>query len=227
MEEDFKVRSRRTLRLLPFSRFAKMIYVILVILVLGIVLALIIILFAYYIFSHRKALRLSKDNSELSEKAYIDLATGLPNKNKCEEMLTVHRNISKPTACFMLNLNDLKKVNDTLGHEMGDIMILNFAKLLRKVVPLQYFVGRFGGDEFIVIAEGISGKEEAERLVQEMKEMILKFNGLRGEFQINYACGYAFSQDYPEASLPDLLNEADQKMYEDKIRTKQNEKRGK
>ena len=99
-------------------------------------------------------MRLSKDNSELSEKAYIDLATGLPNKNKCEEILTVHRNISKPTACFMLDLNDLKKVNDTLGHEMGDIMILNFAKLLRKVVPLQYFVGRFGGDEFIVIAEG-------------------------------------------------------------------------
>ena len=49
-------------------------------------------------------------------------------------------------------LNDLKKVNDTLGHEMGDIMILNFAKLLRKVVPLRYFVDRFGGDEFIVIA---------------------------------------------------------------------------
>ena len=60
-----------------------------------------------------------------------------------------------------------------------------------------------------------------------MKDMILKFNGLREEFQITYACGYAFFQDYPEASLPDLLNEADQKMYEDKIRTKQNEKRGK
>lgn len=43
-------------------------------------------------------------------------------------------------------------MNDTLGHEMGDIMILNFAKLLRKVVPLRYFVDRFGGDEFIVIA---------------------------------------------------------------------------
>ena len=51
--------------------------------------------------------------------------------------------------------------------------------------------------------------------------MILKFNGLRGEFQINYACGYAFSEDYPEASLLDLLNEADIKMYEDKIRSKQ------
>lgn len=49
-------------------------------------------------------------------------------------------------------------MNDTLGHEMGDIMILNFAKLLRKVVSLRYFVDRFGGDEFIVIAEDISGR---------------------------------------------------------------------
>lgn len=197
-------------------------HVFLVIIVMAIVIALILLLLIYYIVSKRKALSLSRSNSELNEKAYIDLATGLPNKNKCEEMLNAHLTLPKLTACFMLDLNDLKKVNDTLGHEMGDIMILNFAKLLRKVVPLQYFVGRFGGDEFIVIAEEISGREEAERLVQEIRDMILKFNGLRGEFKISYACGYALSEDYPEASLTDLLNEADIKMYEDKIRSKAN-----
>lgn len=199
-------------------------HVILVIVILSIVIALLLTLLAYYIFSKRRARSLSRDNNELSEKAYIDLATGLPNKNKCEELFSSHLSISKPTACFMLDLNDLKKVNDTLGHEMGDIMILNFAKLLRKVIPLQYFVGRFGGDEFIVVAENISGKEEAEHLVLKIKEMILKFNGVRGEFQINYACGVAFSEDYPGASLLDLLNEADIKMYEDKVRTKAKEK---
>ena len=195
-------------------------HVVLVILVLGVVLALILTLLIFYVISRRKTRNLSQHNSELNEKAYIDLATGLPNKNKCEEMLSPHLAISKPTACFMLDLNDLKKVNDTLGHEMGDIMILNFAKLLRKVVPLQYFVGRFGGDEFIVIAEDISGKEEAEELVQNIRDMIMKFNGLRGEFQISYACGYAYSGDYPNAAILDLLNEADLKMYEDKIRIK-------
>ena len=49
-------------------------------------------------------------------------------------------------------------------------------------------------------------------------------NGVRGEFQINYACGFAFSGDYPEASISDLLHEADLKMYEDKIRTKEEQK---
>lgn len=158
---------------------------------LAVVLALVLTLFIYYMISHRKAMSLPRHNSELNEKAYIDFATGLPNKNKCEKMLSSHLPVSKRTACFMLDLNDLKKVNDTLGHKMGDIMILNFAKLLRKVVPLSYFVGRFGGDEFIVTAENISDREEAEKLVGKIKEMILKFNSLRGEFQINYACGYA------------------------------------
>ena len=199
-------------------------HVILVILVLSVVIALILLLFIYYVISRRKEQRLSESNSALNEKAYIDLATGLPNKNKCEEMLSAHLKISRPTACFMLDLNDLKKVNDTLGHEMGDIMILNFAKLLRKVVPLKYFVGRFGGDEFIVLAEDISGREEAEEMVKQIREMIMKFNGLRGEFQISYACGFALSEDYPEASLADLLNEADINMYEDKIQSKKGRK---
>lgn len=51
------------------------------------------------------------DNNELSEKAYIDLATGLPNKNKCEEVMSEHLVVQEPTACFMLDLNNLKKVN--------------------------------------------------------------------------------------------------------------------
>lgn len=195
-------------------------HVILMMVIFGVVLTLILTLFVYYVFASRRALRLSRHNNELKEKVYIDLATGLPNRNKCEEILSSHIQVTSPTACFMLDLNDLKTVNDTLGHEMGDLMILNFAKLLRKVVPRQYFVGRFGGDEFIVIAEGISGIEEAERIVQELREIIMKFNGTMGEFQLNFACGYAFSRDFPKLSMTDLLNEADLRMYEDKARIK-------
>ncbi len=50
--------------------------------------------------------------------------------------------------------------------------------------------------------------------------MIVKFNGVRGEFQINYA----FSGEYPEASITELLHEADIKMYEDKIRKKEEQR---
>ena len=182
----------------------------------GIIVSLMGVLFLCYVVSTRRALRLSRSNTELSEKAYIDLATGLPNKNKCKELISSPMPISCKTAFFMLDLNDLKVVNDTLGHEMGDLMILNFARLLRQSVPSQYFVGRFGGDEFIVIADGISGRAEAEQIEKKIHEIVLKFNGASGEFNLSYACGYAFSEDYPSCNRMDLLHEADRKMYEDK-----------
>ena len=163
---------------------------------------------------------IAEDNSELNEKAFIDFATGLPNKNKCEEMLSSPYALSTPTACFMLDRNDLKLVNDTLGHEMGDLMILNFAKLLRQTVPLKFFVGRFGGDEFIVIAENIRDQEEAEHLLEKIQEMVLNFNSGNGKFKLNYACGYAFSKEFPSCNMMELLNVADQRMYEDKKKRK-------
>ena len=63
--------------------------VYLVIIVFATVITLMLAFFIYYIISSRRALKLSKHNCELNEKAYIDLATGLPNKNKCEEMLSL------------------------------------------------------------------------------------------------------------------------------------------
>ena len=51
----------------------------------------------------------------------------------------------------MFDLNNLKTVNDTMGHSAGDQLIINFAKLLRSVIPEKDFVGRYGGDEFIAV----------------------------------------------------------------------------
>ena len=195
-------------------------HVMMVLVVVGNIFVLIISFFGYYVISSRKALRLARSNIELNEKAFIDFATGLPNKNKCEEMLSSPCPISRPTACYMLDLNDLKVVNDTLGHEMGDLMILNFAKLLRQTVPLQFFVGRFGGDEFIVIAENIRDQEEAEQLKMKIRDIVLDFNGANGKFKLKYACGYAFSGEFPSCNMMELLNVADQRMYEDKKRGK-------
>lgn len=198
-------------------------HVLMVLVVVGVILVLIIAFSVYYVISSRKALGLVRSNCELNEKAFIDFATGLPNKNKCEEMLSSPYALSHPTACYMLDLNDLKLVNDTLGHEMGDLMILNFAKLLRKTVPLKYFVGRFGGDEFIVIAENIRDQEEAEQLLKKIREMVLNFNSINGQFQLKYACGYAFSKEFPSCNMMELLHIADQRMYEDKKKVKAQE----
>lgn len=80
------------------------------------------------------AIRIARKNKVLEQKAYIDLHTGLPNKSRCEELLNEVKFITEPTACLMFDLNNLKHVNDTMGHSVGDQLIANFARLLRNAV---------------------------------------------------------------------------------------------
>ena len=93
------------------------------------------------------AVKVSRANRQLEQKAYIDLHTGLPNKSKCEELFHNVEFIKTPTACIVFDMNNLKRVNDSLGHSIGDQLILNFARLLRNSIPAKHFVGRYGGNE--------------------------------------------------------------------------------
>ena len=168
---------------------------------------------AYYLSSKRRELSFMKSTLELSKKIYIDFATGLPNKNKCEDMIASPEPVHKPTAFVMFDLNDLKTVNDTLGHAEGDRMIYTFATLLRDAIPNKYFVGRFGGDEFIMIAKNVSSKQEIEQLLKEIKHTMEEFNQTNVGFKISYAYGFAYSGDYDSVSIQELLHFADEKMY--------------
>ena len=58
---------------------------------------------------------------------------------------------------LFFDLNDLKEVNDTLGHIAGDTLIMNFAHIIRtSITSKRYFVGRYGGDEFIALLNDVS-----------------------------------------------------------------------
>lgn len=74
-----------------------------------------------------------------NQKAYIDLHTGLPNKSKCEELFHNVEFIKTPTACIVFDMNNLKRVNDSLGHSIGDQLILNFALAAAKLDSREAF----------------------------------------------------------------------------------------
>ena len=101
-----------------------------------------LLLFGYQIF---KALRYAAMNRILQRKVYLDEATGLPNKNKCEELLDAPDPPDGDTALCVFDLNNLRTVNNNLGHDKGDKYIRSFAEQLRLAVPSQHFVGRDGG----------------------------------------------------------------------------------
>mgnify|MGYP002535297631 CR=1 FL=1 len=103
-----------------------------------------------------KALHYAAMNHALQKKVYMDEATGLPNKNKCEELLSAPEMITMPVGVCSFDLNNLRRINNSMGHEKGDAYIRIFAELVREAVPAHYFVGRAGGDEFIAIMDGAS-----------------------------------------------------------------------
>lgn len=92
---------------------------------------------------------------ELTEKAENDLLTGILNKKTLEyrvaEALT-HRVSNENYIFFMIDLDNFKSVNDTLGHIYGDKVLTDAAEKLKKIFPNKAFIGRLGGDEFAVCA---------------------------------------------------------------------------
>jgi len=165
------------------------------------------------------ALRIMKQNRDLQQKAYLDLHTGLPNKSKCEEILHDPDFVQEPLACVMFDLNNLKKVNDTLGHTEGDRLILNFARILRQNIPQEDFVGRYGGDEFIAIVHHAS-QNGMKQMVKDLQSEVDRFNEDEENVKISFAYGWALSADYAHCTLRMLFDKADRHMYENKQRSK-------
>ena len=166
------------------------------------------------------AIVLMKRNRELNKLAYIDLHTGLPNRSRVEELLVEYNHFDQPTAMIVFDLNDLKEVNDTLGHIAGDTLIMNFAHIIRTSIPEKHFVGRYGGDEFIALLTDVT-EDEVKEIIAKVQNEAKRYNEFSKQIRIEFAHGYALSTSYQEANLKVLLNQADKNMYECKTRMKQ------
>lgn len=92
----------------------------------------------------------------------------------------------------MFDLNNLKTVNDTMGHLAGDQLILNFARLLRNVIPEKDFVGRYGGDEFMAVIYHTS-QTEVEEILKCLCLEKDRLNNREDKMLIDYAYGWALS----------------------------------
>jgi len=135
-------------------------------------------------------------------------------KNACDE---AKRNQQLVTLLF-LDLDDFKKINDSLGHEVGDLLLIEAAKRLKRVVRSVDTVGRLGGDEFIIVLRGLNSPKEAhpivENLLNQFREMFIIQNR---ELMLTATIGVAlFPNDANNAS--DLLRKADSAMYDAKSR---------
>ena len=173
----------------------------------------IVILVFMILYELLKALRYAKANRELKSKIYLDEVTGLPNKNKCEEILTLEA--EQNMAICVFDLNNLRIINNQQGHERGDLYINLFAKSLRNGVDENQFVGRCGGDEFIAFFKNVT-KEDVKRNLENIKKECAKCS----EIPLSYAAGFAYSNDFSKLTMRELFCQADKNMYIDKNQAK-------
>ena len=171
-----------------------------------------------------KAVRFAAQNKILQKKVYLDEATGLPNKNKCEEILneTDPIPVNELVAMCVFDLNNLRMINNNLGHDKGDEYIRSFAIQLREALPEEFFAGRDGGDEFIAVLKGMDHKE-VRKCLQSIRDHAAEYSRQHPEMPISYAAGYALSSDFEGSTMRELFRLADKNMYIDKNRAKMEE----
>ena len=140
--------------------------------------------------------------------AYIDYLTHIYNRNALERDLSKRQEPGN-TYYFMADLNDLKLVNDTIGHSAGDKLLQGFARLLADAVGDDGRVYRQGGDEFAVLYD-----KDAQVLIGNLEKRCRIYNQ-SSAVPVSYAIGYCRLED------EGFRDVADQMMYEDKRRKKQ------
>jgi diguanylate cyclase (GGDEF)-like protein/PAS domain S-box-containing protein len=157
--------------------------------------------------------------SRISHMAYCDMLTGLFNRNKLHEFLSdVITNVNKGNrqqALLFIDLDGYKTINDTLGHQKGDLLLIQVAKRLSNCIE-DGFVSRTGGDEFAVVISADKAVYTAEKIIQCVSQPY-QFNE-NTEILLTSSIGIAVIDE--GLSLDQLLVHADIAMYQAKANGK-------
>ncbi|MCR5216194.1 MAG: GGDEF domain-containing protein [Lachnospiraceae bacterium] len=153
----------------------------------------------------------------IQENAMMDAMTGVYNRRRYESVLTEY-NLIKPMednlVYVQMDLNGLKCVNDNIGHDAGDALILGASECMERVWGSHGELYRTGGDEFVAIV--VMTKEELSHAMDELTLLTKEWKSPVFDLNLCIACGYARHDENPSATIYELAKMADQKMYEDK-----------
>jgi diguanylate cyclase (GGDEF)-like protein/PAS domain S-box-containing protein len=157
----------------------------------------------------------------LKEESLVDPLTGLGNralmrKAIAQYVLTAIRSRTQ-FAVAMLDLDGFKKINDSLGHDAGDVLLKEVAERLKAAVRATDIVARMGGDEFVLLLHGAGDARAATDIAERVISTLRKpFNIAGCQLRVTTSLGLTFSGDSPDMSESLLMKRADIAMYEAK-----------
>ncbi len=164
------------------------------------------------------AVRVAGSVTDLAQRGLFDALTGLPNRTLFVERLGCaleksERQPEESSAVLFLDLNRFKIINDSLGHQVGDLLLVEVARRLQLCVRSVDTVARFGGDEFVILLEGLETSEGLRRILDRLERYIATTYELGGHQVVNSASIGVVADFGLYDSVEAVLRDVDIAMY--------------
>lgn len=162
--------------------------------------------------------RLEEENKNLGQIALLDPLTHLLNRRSMEECMenAFSKAVRDDTVfcLIMSDIDDFKTVNDTYGHDCGDMVLVRVADIMSSCVRKNDYVCRWGGEEMLILLQTDieTAKKAAERICREVESTGIEFNGKK----INVTITLGVSEFDKDSTIHTMIREADRKLYEGK-----------
>lgn len=148
---------------------------------------------------------------ELENASVTDSLTGLYNRRYLSHLY--HNGSDKQFSVMFIDIDDFKEVNDSYGHDFGDLLLLEIAARLKQSVRKTDILVRYGGDEFLICFQHLVGNQDIEFVANKIKDSINEPFSIHGhEIHISASIGIS-STHGASANLKELISDADQAMY--------------
>lgn len=161
----------------------------------------------------------TEHNRQVKRLKYLSLhdsLTGIYNRAYMEQIFQQIQGKGQGSiGVLMCDVDRLKHVNDTLGHSIGDSLLITAAQIIKLALKKGDVAARIGGDEFIIVQPGAT-KADVEQMYHKIQDGVACHNAAHPDFPISISIGYAVSGSEP-ASMKQLIHEADANMYREKM----------
>ena len=150
---------------------------------------------------------------ELETLAYTDSLTGIPNRRAVTQQIEKALNSSNKLGLLFLDIDDFKQVNDELGHDAGDKLLIQFTNRIKNILSSNTIFGRLSGDEFVIIIPNLESSIKAEELGNTLLHAFKQPFYLNGiDVIISSSIGIAFSPEHGQDKMS-ILKSADKALY--------------
>lgn len=180
--------------------------------IFGIILTVLILVLIILIIFILKYVNKKKKMKLLNEAISKDYLTGAYNRSYMMKKLNFFKNHKKPFIVVMIDIDDYKLVNDNYGHLFGDRVLIDVVETMKKLLDYRFVIGRYGGEEFLIIAQ----VDSLNVVIEEMNKLRLKINELSWEngHRITISAGISVYEE--SFTIEGVLDEADNLLYKAK-----------